>query len=76
MEELITEQAATRYRKDVDGYKSRLKDNPDLKLSEYCKEIHTNYREVIDWMRCNGIRTLDLKREASGEEAKTLYPAK
>ena len=66
MEELIPAQASTRYRKTVDGYKSRLKDNPDLKLSEYCKEIHTNYRGVIDWMRRNGIRPLDLKREASG----------
>lgn len=67
MEELIVTQAATRYRKAVDGYKSRLKDNPDLKLSEYCKEIHTNYRGVIDWMRRNGIITLGLKRETSGE---------
>lgn len=66
MEELIPAQASTRYRKAIDGYKSRLKDNPDLKLSEYCKEIHTNYRGVIDWMRRSEIRTLDLKREASG----------
>ena len=67
MEELIPAQASTRYRKTVDGYKSRLKDNPDLKLSEYCKEVHTYYRGVIEWMRRNGIRTLDLKHEASGE---------
>ena len=67
MEELIPAQASTRYRKAVDGYKSRLKDNPDLKLSEYCKEVHTYYRGVIEWMRRSGIRTLDLKREASVE---------
>ena len=31
------------------------------------KEVHTYYRGVIEWMRRSGIRTLDLKREASVE---------
>ena len=35
MEELIPVQAASHYRKTIDDYKLRLKDNPDLKLSEY-----------------------------------------
>ena len=46
------------------GYKSRLKSNPDLKLSEYCKESHTNYRGVIDWTKRHGISILELRREA------------
>lgn len=72
MEELIPAQAATRYRKAVDGYKSRLKDNPDLKLSEYCKEIHTNYRGVIDWMRRHGISVIKLRYELRKETACSL----
>ena len=39
MEELIPAHAAIRYRNVVDGHKSRLKDNLDPKLSEYCKEF-------------------------------------
>ena len=64
MEESIPAQAATRYRKVIEGYKSRLKSNPDLKLSEYCKESHTNYRGVIDWTKRHGISILELRREA------------
>ena len=51
MEESTPELAATRYRRVIEGYKSRLRTNPDLKLSEYCKESHTNYRGVIDWTK-------------------------
>ena len=41
--------------------------DPDLKLSEYCKESHTNYRGVIDWTKRHGISILELRREARGE---------
>ena len=51
MEELIPAQSASHYRKTIDDYKLRLKDNPDLKLSEFCKEVHTNYRRVLGWTR-------------------------
>ena len=69
MEELIPVQSASRYRKTIDDYKLRLKDNPDLKLSEYCKEVHTNYRRVLGWTRRHGISISALKRKASGETA-------
>ena len=69
MEELIPAQAASRYRKTIDDYKLRLKDNPDLKLSEYCKEVHTNYRRVLGWTRRHGISISALKRKASGGTA-------
>ncbi len=69
MEESTFPQAVSRYRKVIEGYKSRLRTNPDLKLSEYCKESHTNYRGVIDWTKRHGISILELRREARGETA-------
>lgn len=41
--------------------------NPNLKLSEYCKEFHINYRGVLEWTRYRGIRVTNLRREARGE---------
>ena len=69
MEELIPVQSASRYRKTIDDYKLRLKDNPDLKLSEFCKEVHTNYRRVLGWTRRHGISISALKSKASGGTA-------
>ena len=69
MEELIPVQSASRYRKTIDDYKLRLKDNPDLNLSEFCKEVHTNYRRVLSWTRRHGISISALKRKASGGTA-------
>ena len=69
MEELIPMQSASRYRKTIDDYKLRLKDNPDLKLSEFCKEVHTNYRRVLGWTRRHGISISALKHKASGGTA-------
>ena len=69
MEELIPVQSASHYRKTIDDYKLRLKDNPDLKLSEYCKEVHTNYRRVLGWTRRHGISISALKSKASGGTA-------
>ena len=69
MEELIPAQSASHYRKTIDDYKLRLKDNPDLKLSEFCKEVHTNYRRVLGWTRRHGISISALKRKASGGTA-------
>lgn len=69
MEESIPAQAASRYRKIIDGYKSRLRTDPDLKLSDYCKESHTNYRGVIDWTKRHGISILELRREARDRTA-------
>ena len=67
MEESTPAQAASRYRKVIEDYKSKLRSNPDLKLSEYCKESHTNYSGVIDWTKRHGISILELRREARGE---------
>ena len=69
MEESLPGQAASRYRKVIEDYKSRLRSNPDLKLSEYCTESHTYYRGVIDWTKRHGISILELRREARGETA-------
>ena len=69
MEELIPAQSASHYRKTIDDYKLRLKDNPDLKLSEFCKEVHTNYRRVLGWTRRHGISISALKSKASGGTA-------
>ena len=69
MEESLPGQAASRYRKIIEGYRSRLRTDPDLKLSEYCKESHTNYSGVIDWTKRHGISILGLRREARGERA-------
>ena len=69
MEELIPAQSGSHYRKTIDDYKLRLKDNPDLKLSEFCKEVHTNYRRVLGWTRRHGISISALKSKASGGTA-------
>ena len=69
MEESTPAQAASRYRKVIEGFKSRLRSNPDLKLSEYCKESHTNYRGVTGWTKRHGISVLELRREAHGVTA-------
>ena len=69
MEELIPAQSASHYRKTIDDYKLKLKDNPDLKLSEFCKEVHTNYRRVLGWTRRHGISISALKSKASGGTA-------
>lgn len=42
MEGSIPVRAASRYAKVIEGYKARLKKNPDLKLSEYCKARGNN----------------------------------
>lgn len=59
--------AESRYLKIIEGYREQLRKNPDLRLSEYCKESHTNYRGVMDWAKRHGIRIMDLRREARGE---------
>lgn len=55
MEESTPQQAASRYRKIIDGYKAQLRNHPELKLSEYCRSSHTNYSGVIDWTKRHGI---------------------
>ena len=67
MEESTPQQAASRYRKIIDGYKAQLRNHPELKLSEYCRSSHTNYGGVIDWTKRHGISVLELRREARGE---------
>ena len=82
MEESIPVRAASRYAKVIEDYKVRLKDNPDLKLSEYCKETHTNYNGVVDWTKSHAVSIRELQREAHGESSGTFiqfapsrYPA-
>ena len=67
MEESTPQQAASRYRKIIDGYKAQLRNHPELKLSEYCRSSHANYSGVIDWTKRHGISVLELRREARGE---------
>ena len=68
MEESIPAQAIARYRKVIEDFRSRLGENPDLELREYCKETHTNYRGLIDWMERNGINTCETRRKARAKE--------
>ena len=82
MEESIPVRAASRYAKVIEDYKVRLKDNPDLKLSEYCKETHTNYNGVVDWTKSHAVSIRELQREAHVESSGTFiqfapsrYPA-
>lgn len=71
MEESIPVRAASRYAKVIDGYMARLKNNPDLKLSEYCKETHTNYNGVVDWTKRHAVSIRELRREARGKPRST-----
>lgn len=74
MEEPIFPQASSRYAKVLEGYKARLKSNPNLKLSEYCRESHTNYSGVIDWTKRHGISILELRRGIPREASCKIAP--
>lgn len=60
-------QAGSFYSGVIEGYKTRLRSDPNLRLSEYCKESDTHYGRVIDWMRRHGISVRKLRRESRGE---------
>lgn len=60
-------QAGSFYSGVIEGYKTRLRSDPNLRLSEYCKESDTHYGRVIDWMRRHGISVRELRRESRGE---------
>ena len=67
MEEMRISQAGSFYSGVIEGYKTRLRSDPNLRLSEYCKESDTSYGRVIDWMRRHGISVHELRRESRGE---------
>lgn len=67
MEEMRISQAGSFYSGVIEGYKTRLRSDPNLRLSEYCKESDTHYGRVIDWMRRHGISVRKLRRESRGE---------
>ena len=67
MEEMRISQAGSFYSGVIEGYKTRLRSDPNLRLSEYCKESDTHYGRVIDWMRRHGISVRELRRESRGE---------
>lgn len=67
MEKTVPAQAASCYNKVIEGYKSRLRNEPDLKLSDYCRESHTYCHGVIGWMKSQGISIHKLRREASDD---------
>ena len=56
--------AIERYSKVIEDYRSKLGENPDLKLREYCKETHTYYRGLIDWLERYGPDSRGMKSEA------------
>lgn len=56
--------AIERYSKVIEDYRSKLGENPDLKLREYCKETHTYYRGLKDWLERYGTNTRGMKSEA------------
>ena len=42
--------AKQRYIKTLEDYKTRLSSNPYLRLIDFCKEQHADYRKLIYWM--------------------------
>ena len=48
-EEQEPAKASERYRKTIEGYKSRLALEPDLRLKDYCKEVYCNYHSLGHW---------------------------
>ena len=56
--------AIERYNKVISDYRLKLGENPDLKLREYCKETHTYYRGLIDWLERYGPDSRGMKSEA------------
>lgn len=61
--------AKQRYIKTIEGYKERLKSNVDLRLTDYCKECNTDYRQLIYWMSHHHISVRRLQSEARGESS-------
>lgn len=75
MEESTTTQAKARYNKVISDYRLKLGENPDLKLREYCKETHTYYRGLMDWLERYGPDSRGMKSEAcvkDGDETTVL----
>ena len=67
--------AIERYNKVISDYRLKLGENPDLKLREYCKETHTYYRGLIDWLERYGPDSRGMKSEAcvkDGDETTVL----
>lgn len=56
--------ARQRFIKTLDGCRTRLSSDPDLRLTDFCKEQHTDYRKLIDWMSKHHVSVRSLKAEA------------
>ena len=63
MDKVLSAQIAARNRIVISGYKSRLMDNPDLTMYDYCKEQNINYSRLIGWMGRHGVSVIKLRHE-------------
>lgn len=59
--------AKQRYIKTLEDYKSRLSSDPYLRLIDFCKEQHTDYRQLIYWMSHHQLSVRRLQAEARSE---------
>ena len=67
MDKVLSAQIAARNRIVISGYKSRLMDNPDLTMYDYCKEQNINYSRLIGWMGRHGVSVIKLRHELRKE---------
>ena len=70
-EEQEYEKASERYRKTIEGYKSRLALEPDLRLKEYCKEVYCNYHSLGYWCSRRGISVASIRKEVLSQRLST-----
>jgi len=63
IEEQEPAKACERYRRTIEGYKSRLVTEPDLRLKNYCKEVYCDYHSLGQWCSRNGISVATIRRE-------------
>ena len=70
-EEQEYEKAGERYRKTIEGYKSRLALEPNLRLKEYCKEVYCNYHSLGHWCSCRGISVASIRKEVLSQRLST-----
>lgn len=66
--------AVDRYKSTLALYKERLKTDPCMTLSSFCREIHTDYRTLNKWMNHHNIRVIDLKYEVTSNESNPINP--
>ena len=65
--------AKQQYIKTLEDYKSRLSSDPYLRLIDFCKEQHTDYRQLIYWMSHHQLSVRRLQAEARIDKGAGRY---